>query len=227
MASLHIPLTDQVSLRDLLATMPDTARSGIKRGFSIVATIPESAYPDLLKATLESAHQQRPKSEGLATKLNIKVGDATSAIAALAMFSSIAASRSETLEKLLQEMIDAGVIAAADKPSLVRILPAINNIQPELKKTFSTQMIANAVLPSFDGFEAVLDVRIGDLESGGFAAPVAIAFLDTDARDHRLWFQMTKEDVETLITQLNSLLTRFKEAEALIGKWPATSGGGD
>jgi hypothetical protein len=141
------------------------------------------------------------------------------------MFSALASSRKEPVEELLQAMIDAGVIAATDKPAILRIVPTVTEFKPAVKKAVNTQMLVNAVLPSFDEFQAVLDIRVGDEERGGFALPVAIAFLDTDSRDHRLWFQLTKKDVEGLIDQLNSLLKRFAEAEELIAKWPASAGG--
>ena len=90
----------------------------------------------------------------------------------------------------------------------------------------SRRSLVNAVLPSFDGFESVLDVRIGEGEQKGVAVPVAIAFLDTDARDEQLWFQLTKEDVQELI-ELNALLKRFEAADELVAKIGGRVGGAD
>jgi hypothetical protein len=226
MGFLHIPLSGEIPLGELLSDMPARPKALIRKGFSVVAKLPESAHPALLKGTLTAAGQHKTlNEEQFAKELRISVEEATAAMAALGMFSALASARSETAEQLLQVMIDSDFVSSQDQSSLLRIVPKITQIKPEINKAVATNRLLSAVLPSFDDFEAVLDIRVGDEESGGFALPVAVAYLDTDARDQHLWFQLTREDVEKLQEKLNSLLKRFKEAEAIVAKWPSITGG--
>lgn len=225
MGFLHIPLNREVPISDLLSDMPATPKAIIRKGFSVLAKVPESAHSVLLKGALSAAERRPVNEEQLAKDLRITTEEATSAVTALGMFSALAAARSESAEKILEALVESGLVSVAEKSSLLRIAPKITQIAPQVSKAVTTQRLTDAVLPSFDAFEAVLDIRIGDEERGGFALPVAIAFLDTDAREHRLWFQLTRQNVEDLAKKLSQLLKRFKEAEDIIAKWPSSAGG--
>ncbi|HLZ11775.1 MAG TPA: hypothetical protein VKP58_04250 [Candidatus Acidoferrum sp.] len=224
MGHLHIPLSGDVPIKDILSDMPAAPKALLRRGFSVVAKLPESAYSAILETVLTNAgRQSRAEEEQLAKDLNISVDEATSAVVSLAMFSALASTGKETVEQVLQGLLDSGLVSTAEKPALLRILPKVTQIKPELSKAVATRRLTDAVLPSFDDFEAVVDIRIGDQEKGGFAVPMAVALLDTDARDQKVWFQMTKQDVEILIEKLNQVLKRLKEAEELIAKFPPPS----
>jgi hypothetical protein len=226
MGTYHIQLEGQTPLSKLFSEMPTPVREFIRGGFSVVASLPVSAHPHLLRAIMKSAQENRPASDQqLANSLNVSVEDATKATAAVGMFSAIASSRKETTEELLQGMIDSGIVSAPDKPALLLLVPAIKDIGPAIQTAISRTRLADAVLPSFEDFEVVLDIRLGDDEGVEVYIPVAIAFLKTDANDQRLWFQLTKSDVEGLIEELNSLLKKFKKADELATKLASSSGG--
>jgi len=225
MSSIHIPLSGQVPLEELFAGIPAAPKLFIRRGFSVLASLPESARPILLGATVEAAGLRKNRDEvKLASTLGISPDDAAGVTGALGMLSALAASRSEKLEEILQAMISAGLVSAGEKSALMQFIPGLLEVMPAIKKAVAKQGIANAVLPSFDSFQAVLDIRLGDEDEGGYALPVAIAFLGTDSRDHRLWFQLTKADVESLVEELNALLKRFKIAEELAVKFTSIDG---
>jgi len=227
MGHLHIPLSGEIPIKELLSDMPAAPKAILRKGFSVIAKLPESGHSVLLKRVLANAGRHSPvEEEQLAKDLGISVDEATGAVAALGMFSALASTtHGETVEQVLQGVIDSGLISVSEKPGFLRILPKVQQIKPELSKTVATRRLMDAVLPSFDDFEAVVDIRIGDHEKGGFAVPMAVALLDTDSRDQRLWFQLTKQDVETLIEKLNLVLKRFKEAEDLVAKLPPAAGG--
>jgi hypothetical protein len=223
---IHIPLGGRVPVKEILSDMPHAAKAMVRNGFSVVAKLPESAHSVLLQSVLKSAGQRgTTDEEQLAKTLNIPVEEATGAVAALALFSALTSTGDETSENVLQGMIDSGLIADSIKPAMQRLLPKITQLKPSVTKAVTRQRLIDAVLPSFEDFDAEMDIRIGGKEHAGLAVPVAVALLDTDARDQRLWFQLTREDVESLIEKLNELLKRFKEAEDLIGKLPPTAGG--
>jgi hypothetical protein len=227
MGHLHIPLSADIPIKELLSDMPAGPRALLRKGFSVIAKLPESGHSLLLKGVLANAGRHSPvEVDQLAKELGISVDEATGAVAALGMFSALASTtHGETDEQVLQGVVDSGLISASEKPGLLWILPKVQQFKPELSKTVATRRLMDAVLPSFEDFEAVVDIRIGDYEKGGFAVPMAVALLDTDTRDHRLWFQLTKQDVETLIERLNLVLKRFKEAEELVAKLPPAAGG--
>jgi hypothetical protein len=226
MAHIHIPLGSRIPIREILSDMPQTAKAMVRNGFSVVANLPESAHSVFFQSVLKSAGQRgTTNEEQLAKSLAISVEDATGAVAAMGLFSALTSTGDENPENVLQGMIDAGLISDSMKPAVQRLLPKIAQLKPSVKKAVTRQRLIDAVLPSFEDFDAELDVRIGGKEHAGLAVPVAVALLDTDARDQRLWFQLTKEDVESLIEKLNELLKRFKDAEDFIAKLPPAAGG--
>lgn len=226
MGHIHIPLGGKVPLKDMLSDMPAGPKAMVRNGFSVVAKLPESAHSVLLKVIVASAGlRSTTNEEQLAKELNISVDDATGAVASLGMLSGLSSTGDETAENVLQAMIESGLISDSAVPVVRRILPNLVKIKPEVGKAITRQRLIDAVLPSFEDFDAELDIRIGSKEHAGLVVPVAVAFLDTDSRDQRLWFQLTKEDVESLIEELNALLKRFKEAEDLIAKLPPAAGG--
>lgn len=226
MAHIHIPLGGTVPIKEILSQMPQSAKAIVQNGFSVVARLPEPAHSVLLQSVLESAGQRGTANEKhLAKTLNISVDEATSAVAALGLLSALTSTGDQTPENVFQAMIDAGIISDSMKPAAQRLLPKIAQLKPSVAKAVTRQRLTDAVLPSFDDFDAEVDIRIGGKEHAGLAVPVAVAFLDTDARDQRLWFQLTKQDVEGLIEELNDLLKRFKEAEELIARLPPPGGG--
>jgi len=104
-----------------------------------------------------------------------------------------------------------------DEASARAIARDLCDVRGELETSLQTRKISGAVLPSFVELETVLDVRLkfdkGILEA---YAPVIVAYLNTDARQHRMWFQMTKGDVESLIRQLSDTLLEIEAAETLM-----------
>jgi len=226
MAHIHIPLGGRIPIKEILSELPQSAKAVVRNGFSVVAKLPESAHSALLESVLKSAgHRGTTGEEQLAKTLNISVDDATGAVAALGLFSALTSTGNETPENVFQGMIDAGIISDSMKPAVQRLLPKIAQLKPSVAKSVTRQRLIDSVLPSFEDFDVELDIRIGGKEHAGLAVPVAIALLETDARDQRLWLQLKKEDVENLIEKLSELLKRFKDAEDLIAKLPPVAGG--
>jgi hypothetical protein len=221
MAHIHIPLGTKITTKEILSDLPAGAKAIVRNGFSVVAKLPDSVHTVLLKSVLASVGQGAPTGEEkLAKDLNISVDEATGAVTALGMLSSLSSAGDEGPENVLQAMIDSGLISEPDKPALLRMVPKIAQMKPAVGKAFTRQRLTQAVLPSFEDFRAELDIRVGGKEDAGLMVPVAVGLLDTDTRSQRLWFQLTKEDVESLIETLNELLKRFKEAEELVSKLP-------
>jgi hypothetical protein len=143
-----------------------------------------------------------------------------SAVSALGMFTVITSARKELPELLFQVMVEAQLLSAGDKVALSSLYPSLTKITPAITDAMNRERLATSVLPSFEGFEAVIDVRIGGGKRAGIALPVAIALIDTDAAHERLWFQMKRKDVEALIEKLTVLLKKFKTAEEWAATWP-------
>jgi hypothetical protein len=226
MGSLHIPLGNTLPISELFSEMPEAPKSRIRQGFSVFVTLSKQAQSLLLQAAIESTGERKAKDDAdLAKSLGVGIEDVRLALTSVGLLTAMAYSRTDDPAQILQAMAAATLIAPSDLQPLLQIVPSITELRPAIKQAISKRNLADAVLPSFDHLEAVLDIRIGDEEQGGFALPVAVAFIATDSKDHRLWFQFSKEDVENMIETLGSLLTRFKEAEALIAKWPSTTAG--
>lgn len=80
--------------------------------------------------------------------------------------------------------------------------------------------LANAVLPSLQSFDIAIDIRLSNstVASKPAAVPVAVAMLDTDSFNQTIWFQMSKQQLVKLHTQLGTALKQFERAEALASK---------
>jgi hypothetical protein len=106
-----------------------------------------------------------------------------------------------------------------DEGSARAIAGAICDLRGDIKVVLASAELAGSVLPSFMSLDTSLDVRMkfadGKLLT---AAPVVVAYLDTDANGEEIWFQMTKGDIEGLVKQFNVILSDIKAAEALIPK---------
>ena len=73
------------------------------------------------------------------------------------------------------------------------------------------------VVPSFDGFDATVDVRVVKLDDGNVVTtPMVLAVLRTDVSDQRLVFQLTRRDVGVLIEQLKTLDEQLVESSSIV-----------
>jgi len=226
MATFHIPLGSDRSLGELFSAMPDGPKTVLKEGFSIVSRLQESTHATLVEQTLAIAGRGGGKVQpDLAKKMGLSTREASSAAAATGTLSALLSGRKEGTDEVIQALVSSGLLATSAVPSIQRLVPLLLENKQNFGQLLKEKYFSTAVLPSFDEFEAVLDIRIGDETEVGLAVPVAIAFLDTDANGQRLWFQLTKDDVEEMLRKLNSLLGRFKEAEAIAARIGQKSGG--
>ena len=74
--------------------------------------------------------------------------------------------------------------------------------------------LANELLPSFARLGTTVDLRPGFVEgSVAITVPVALVHLTTDVREHRLWFQITKPQLEHVIRDLKDTVHGMQMVE--------------
>lgn len=113
---------------------------------------------------------------------------------------------------------EAQFLESADAPAVVALAQVILRDRDALAVIVERARIGVEVLPSFESLAATTDVRLGFKEGRvSLAVPVVVAHLDTDFIKG-LWFQLTRGQLELLITQLEHAKRNLEAAEQWIEK---------
>jgi hypothetical protein len=199
-----------------LSEMPKEVRLALKQGFSAVDKMSPEALDKLIAVAREAAQGPEAIRDIDLKNLGIDEMDtaaAAAAVGAAALVVSLVADDEaqitaaiSTLTTVLEQPVTSPIKALVDRLNA-----------KELRTQNEKTRLARAILPSFRTLETTVDVRI-DFEKGSsnpLIVPVAVAFLDTDAVHQRLWFQLTGDQIEGLIKQLEELRENLKRAAGL------------
>src|SRR5262249_49598442 len=110
-----------------------------------------------------------------------------------AIFLSAALDEPNSLDELVsRRIVDATVI-----PSINKFFDELKKQQKAIKDNLSDQGLASAVLPTFSDLSLTADMRFRfDGDQVVRRTPVAIGYLTTDIKDQRLWFQISKPQID-------------------------------
>jgi hypothetical protein len=196
--------------------MPSGLKEVVRRGFGQLVSYPPDAQQQLIaEATksLEGGHA--PDLAALAARLGrsaSEVGDALSALT-IAIIGMSSAERTAT--QLTDELVEAELFDGP-QDAAVALAERIVQDRPAVQTSLKRGETARAVLPSLVDVETTVDIRLAfDKERVVDAIPVVVVHIDTDAVHEELWFQMTKLQVEHLITDLQHVLKLVAEAERI------------
>ena len=218
MGSFRFPLSSAGSLHEAFEGIPRGAKAFLKKGFGIIAGIPEDKYRQLMEAVIRSADWPRLSVEkDLHIKMGVKEKEASPLMAAASLVIFELSSGEGSVEETLGAAMAAEVIEKTHSSAVRKFAQAVELDRTELKNAFKKSSLASAVLPSLDDFDMVVDVRVG-FEKGHarYTVPVVIAHIDTDIPQKELWVQISKRQVETLIKDLRDTLRRVEEVEKIV-----------
>jgi hypothetical protein len=60
MSHLHIPLSSDIPVKDILSDIPAVPKAFVKKGFSVIAKLPETAHAALLKSVIKTVRRNAP-----------------------------------------------------------------------------------------------------------------------------------------------------------------------
>jgi hypothetical protein len=197
--------------------MPQEVKTYLGKGFAVIARLSEDKLAAMVEVAKDyMAFPSSARRSEVASRFGITREDAMAMTTAISFMTFFLTSRAGTAEDFMRGLMATNVVDKAQQPSVLRVAQAIDNSRAALREISERYRIANALLPSLTRFESTIDLRLGFEKSElGFAVPVALMHVDTDAEGEELWFQVTQRQLEALIKDLEEARRRMDQAE----KW--------
>ena len=217
MPDYHIHIPTESALQESVSGIPPEVKIYLAKGFAALERLSEDKLTTVMDVAKD--YLNIPVSANRAevvSKLGVTGEDAMALMTAISFSTFILTSRAATPEDFVQALKSVDVLPKTQTPGLLRLAQAINRNRAALKETLERSQVANALLPSLAKFETTIDLRLGFEKSQvGFAVPVVLMHVDTDAEGEELWFQVNQKQLEALMKDLEEARRRVDEA----GKW--------
>lgn len=209
------------SLDETLDAISDRAKTVLKGSFAAMVGVDPSKRDAIIDSAIAAGFSIPFDTEELAEKLKLPL-EKTAIVLNGASFlvaltgSFVEADDSDLLNKLAAHKL----VLERDFGVVREWLYAVREKSGGFRDAFERDSLANKVLPSLQGFDVVVDVRLSFSKDEGMpgAVPVAIAMLDTDADGQTIWFQMSKTQLQRLQAKLHTVAKQFEVAEKLAAK---------
>jgi hypothetical protein len=222
MSSIRIPMASEQLAAHLLSEIPEEARKGFRRGYSIVGKLSAEKQQKLLSRSIEYLEEQvvslSPKD--LQKELDLNEQDTEAVLGAVMLLASgVAAQASgKATEDVVAELAKAQMIDAEDLPRIEALYSTVKSRSRELESRMERSQLAARILPAFRRSRTAVDVRV---ESGEkrLAVVVGLVHVHTDSRDESINFQITPRLLEKLIKNLQELQREMEEAEKMVSIW--------
>jgi hypothetical protein len=217
MGSFRFPPMTSLPLQQALAEIPAHMRSQLEEGFRTIAALDRSQIDALARTVADHIGALgEVDTDQLASELGLDEDSLSSAITATSMTVAFISSWKETPDELVSGLIKASFLRDTDRSTLTHFVETISSKRTEIKKALNLRSLAEETLPAFRDFDTSIDMRLDfrkdQIET---AVPVLLVHLRTDLPQERLFFQMTKSDVQQLVEQLKRTLLQLESAE----KW--------
>lgn len=200
-------------LPSTLAGMPAPLKEIVKRGFASITQMTPEALDKLRRVAKEALQEPEPALSGGFPSLGVDAESARVAVAAAGFLATLVAG-----DSAVKEILAALPTALAEplSPQVISLINTFGTESQELRSLYQKYRLSKATLPSFGKLDVSVDVRVDFQDDGtSVTLPVAIAYLDTDAADQELWFQMTESQVSSLIEQLEKVRENLKRAASM------------
>jgi hypothetical protein len=219
MGTFHVQIPSRGTAQKLFADLPSGLKDYVRDGFAVLSRLPPQNFDEVRRVTLEAVEAGGSVGEaGLAARIDIKMADVRSLLAATSLFATFLLSRDENIVQLVAAAIEAKLIRTEDSPAVLVFYEAIERDRPALKETVERSRTLTSVLPSLLELEITVDMRLGFGKGRlDFATPIALVHLDTDAQGQEIWLQLTKKQVERVVNELQDALRKMEEAEKWAG----------
>jgi hypothetical protein len=215
MGTLHISLGPQ-SVEGVIGGLPSEARAFVRSGFAVLSRL----SPDELSALVghlkvKGGYElfQRSDRRELARSLGITLQETSELAAAAGLVFAAVTSEVDTNE-FANSAVRADLLPADAESAFRRLVERLEPEKATIRQSMMAERIATELLPAFDDFDTTIDVRLSfEKDSVEAAIPVVIAYVTTDDRESRIWFQMQKRQVTELISKLEKVRAQLELAE--------------
>jgi hypothetical protein len=211
-----MPESPREALARRLAEYPKEALPFINAGFATAAKLSQETRNRVLIEVVDNFKRgnRRVESATLRNMINLSEREFEQLAAAYTLTIGLLTETQATPEDFVNASVN--VLFLPEQEGVARsIAESVGVILSELVDTIERTQLGGAVLPSWERFDAVVDLRIRVVKGEVRAfVPVAIAHIETDVGEE-LWLQLTKGDVEDTLKKLSNLLEEMKLAEGL------------
>jgi hypothetical protein len=203
--------------RQAIDEIPSQVKRIARSGFHNAARLPSEVLEDFLGYYARSIPEGAATIdlEKLAEYTKTDVSQARSILMAMSVIVSTLGLEKTSADEFLTE--GRGVLFDdEDVPAVKFFVEHISRNSSAWKQNIEHRSLANRTLPALTDFEISVDLRLRfksqEIED---AVAVALVYVDTDADNQSLWFQMTRGDVRGLIDKLTNTLQQMDAAEKL------------
>lgn len=210
------PDADRERLLERLDRLPEDLQPRLRMGFRKLSALDANKRTQLAnEVLLRMGEGYSPHLGEIAIAMGVdrtEVGDAI--VAATLLFGLLFDLNMATKEFL--DITESKLFSESDRVVVSELVGFANQNKTVLKNSVTEGAIARSVLPSFSRFEVELDVRIKfDGDKFERSVPVAVAFIDTDSENQRLWFQLQRSDMRRIISRLQEVERQMDLAQNL------------
>jgi hypothetical protein len=215
MSRLNFSVTRGVPLAAGFTDLPPGVRAYLTEGLSALGRLNDDQRRTISKSVLEAFSSRQNLDEiHLSDDLKLEDSEAKTALAGATFLAANISTMSGTAHEIITAMQGAKLIESAQIANLLQFAQLIEGERTEIEKRIDLRRLESEVLPSLDGLDITVDLRLKFRKGKtDLAVPVAIFHLDTDAYHQQVWFQASKSDVERMLKQLKDTLEQMEKAE--------------
>jgi len=199
--------------------MPASVRRYLVTGLNVLAKLDTSKVASLIPLALSTYTADVPSDrefDRLAKEFGINRNQVPEFLGAINLITSVLSERPESAEDFVKEAKNAGLVGEENLQNVKQFAELAIANRDIIKKQIDQEEVASEVLPTFTYFETTIDVRLTFSEEGRIerTMPVALVHIDTDSREHEIWFQMSRSQAERVIEDLRAIVSKLQTAES-------------
>jgi hypothetical protein len=214
--------TERGSLSEYLNTLPESAREVFGQGFRVSQTLTDDQLIRVVHIAVNSFGEDEELPSTLPPDLNLPDRSGTLLLSAVTVLIPTAV-MAESPEEITKRLVDEKLVELTESHASQKLIELIRSTSHEVEQLFQQESLANSILPSFRSFGSRIDVRLEFDEKHQLrrSAAVAVAYLFTDASSQRVWFQMSKRQLKSLLKSVQRAVANMEEAEKNIDQFTA------
>ena len=212
--------TEGPALAREIAILPGEVLAVIRSGFALAAALPDRALQQAIEVVVRQMERAGGSvdTDAMVAVTGLNRREASRLNAALSTAVGLLTEGNASI----QEFVAAGEGKIFDQSQAAMaegIATQIVGRRVELQRSMARENLTNRVLPSLTSFDVAIDVRFefnGDVVDDRVA--VAVVHIGTDTRFQRIWLQLGRHDVETIVEKLTNALKQMAVAEDMTSR---------
>ena len=217
MPSIQVPIRKGTP-SETFDSIPERYRVWLRDGLKAFSALSPSAQDAIVSFTKDAIRAgPGPYGKGsneLSSRIGISEDAASSASAIFSLALVILSAPAASVEQFVKAGVESKIVTEDLRQAATELAELAIADRETVRSDMQRAQLADATLPSLVGFYTSVDIRLAfdDESKVTDAVPVAVAHINDDG-DGALSFQMTKQQVETMIKDLQELLRNLEQTE--------------